>query len=145
MTIQFLRPRPLLLVAVLLLFTSPLHAIAAKGEGREAMQRQRAEAMSRLSSQQRQQYFTAWRQLEQRQTTQRLAQLNQAERCMVQARDLPAVEVCQKSFVEGERTLRQTRMRELGELQSRFNLPGWGGPRQGNKPEKTRGARGQGT
>lgn len=123
MTIRFVRPRPLLLAAALLLLASPLHAIAAQGEGREAMQRQRAEAMSRLSSQQRRQYFTAWRQLEQRQTTQRLAQLDQAERCMVQARDVPAVEVCQRSFVEGERTLRQTRMRELGELQSRFNLP----------------------
>ena len=144
MTSRFLRARPLLLAAALLLLASPLHALAAQDEGREALQRQRAEAMGRLSTQQRQQYFAAWRQLEQRQASQRLEQLEQSERCLVQARDVSAVETCQKRFIQGERTLRQARMRELGELQGRFNLPGWGGPRHGTRPEKTKGADRQG-
>jgi hypothetical protein len=114
MTSRFFRARPLLLAAALLLLASPLHAIAAQNEGREALQRQRAEAMGRLSTQQRQQYFAAWRQLEQRQASQRLEQLEQSERCLVQARDVSAVETCQKRFIQGERTLRQARMRELG-------------------------------
>ena len=148
MTIRLFRPRPLLLAAALLLLASPLQGNAAQDEGRAAMQRQRAEAMGRLSTQQRQQYFAAWRQLEQRQASQRLEQLEQAERCLLQARDVPAVETCQKRFTQGERSLRQVRMRELGELQARFNLPGWGGPRpgqrDGTRPEKTKGADRQG-
>jgi hypothetical protein len=148
MTVSFVRLRPLLLASALLLLASPLHGIAAQGEGREAMQRQRAEAMSRLSSQQRQQYFAARRQLEQRQATQRLEQLDQAERCLLQARGVSAVEICQKRSIQDRQTSRQGRMRELGELHSRFNLPGRGGPRQGerggNRPEKTKGGGRQG-
>jgi hypothetical protein len=70
------RRRPLLLAAALLLLASPLNGGKALAEGREAIQRQQAEAMTKLSTQQRQQYFAGRRELEQRQSAQRLEALN---------------------------------------------------------------------
>jgi hypothetical protein len=91
---------------------------------REAMQRQQAEAMSRLSTSRRQQYFAARRDLEKRFASQRLDQLSQAERCIVPARDLAAVETCQTSLQKEVRQQRRQQMADLAELQRRFGLPG---------------------
>jgi hypothetical protein len=134
-----LRSRPGLLAAVLaLLCSSPLLAQTQtqtqsqaqpqwrNPERREAMQRQQAEAMSRLSASQRQQYFAARRELEQRGARQRLEQLSQAERCLVPARDLTAVERCQRTQQQQAMQQRRQQMADLAQLRRRFGLPGWG-------------------
>jgi hypothetical protein len=126
--------RTLLLTGTLLILCAGLaHAEETWGgrdpQRRDAMLRERAEAMSRLSSRQRQDYFAALRSMEQRQSSARLDQLSQAERCLEQARGVPAVETCQRSMQEQKRQLRRQRMAELRDLQSRFNLPSWQ-PRQ---------------
>jgi hypothetical protein len=130
-----LRSSPGLVAAVLaLLCTSPLLAQTQtqikpqwrNPERREAMQRQQAEAMSRLSASQRQQYFAARRELEQRGARQRLEQLSQAERCLVPARDLTAVERCQRTQQQQAMQQRRQQMADLAQLRRRFGLPGWG-------------------
>jgi hypothetical protein len=131
------RPISPLLAAALLILGASLAGGAALAEGnaygqrpdparREAMQRQQAEAMSRLSTSQRQQYFAARRNLEQRSANQRLEQLSQAERCIVPARDLAAVESCQRSQQQQAMQQRRQQMADLAELRRRFGLPGWG-------------------
>lgn len=94
-----------------------------KAERREVRQRQQAEAMAKLSPLQRQQYFAARRQLVQRQSSQRLDQLQQAERCLVPARDVTAIERCQQTLKRQAMEAHRARMRELAELQERYNLP----------------------
>jgi hypothetical protein len=81
------RPASLLLAGALLTMGLGGAGAAAFAEGtsygrrpnperREAMQRQQAEAMAKLSSQERQAYFAARRQLEQRVSVERLDQLS---------------------------------------------------------------------
>lgn len=101
-------------------------AALADPERREAMQRQQAEAISRLSTSQRQQYFAARRNLEQRGAGQRLEQLSQAERCIVSAADLAAVETCQRRQQQQAMQLRRQQMADLADLRRRFDLPRWG-------------------
>jgi hypothetical protein len=127
------RRRPLVLAAALLLLASPLQGGKALAEGREVIQRQQAEAMTKLSTQQRQQYFAARRELEQRQSGQRLEALKESESCVLKARDGAAVERCQKQFLRKTRESRRGENNQLAELQRRFNLPGWGGERAGEK------------
>jgi type IV secretory pathway TrbL component len=117
-----------LAVALLILGASQVGggAVLADPARREAIQRQQAEAMSRLSTSQRQQYFAARRNLEQRSANQRLEQLSQAERCIVAARDVAAVESCQRSQQQQAMQQRRQQMADLAELQRRFGLPGWG-------------------
>lgn len=107
----------------------------AHPERREARQRQQAEAMAKLGPRQRQQYFAARRQLEQHLSAQRLDQLQQAERCLVPARDVPAIERCQQSLKQQAMEAHRQRMRELAELQERFGLPGWS-----KRPQQKQGA-----
>ena len=127
------RRRPLLLAAALLLLASPLQGGPALAEGRQALQREQAEAMAKLSTQQRQQYFTARRELEQRQSAQRQEALKESEGCVLKARDGAAVERCQRQFVRKGKEARRSQMNQLAELQRRFNLPGWGAERGGDK------------
>lgn len=111
-------------------------------EARAAMQRQQAEAMARLSPLQRQQYFAARRELEQRLSNQRLDQLQQAERCLVPARDVAAIERCQQSSQQQAMDLRRVWQREQAVLRQRFNLPGWQPSRNrtGSTPTSRKGA-----
>lgn len=127
------RRQPLLLAAALLLLASPLHGGQALAEGRQATQRQQAEAMAKLSSQQSQQYFAGRRELEKRQSSQRLEALKEAEGCVLKARDVVAVEGCQKQYLRKIKQARRNQMNQLAELQRRFNLPGWGAERGGDK------------
>jgi hypothetical protein len=131
------QPASLLLAGALLLLGVNQVGAAAFAEGtgserrpnperREAMQRQQAEAMAKLSSQQRQAYFAARRQLEQRLAAERLDQLSQAERCMVSARGVEAVASCQRTLQEQAMEQRRRWMTERAELQRRFGLPGKG-------------------
>lgn len=120
--------------ALLILGAAPAGLTApANPERREAMQRQQAEAMSRLSTSERQQYFAARRDLEQRSARERQEQLSQAERCIVPARDLSAVESCQRRQQQQAMQQRRQQMADLAELQRRFGLPGWG--KQAGQPK----------
>jgi hypothetical protein len=95
-------------------------------ERREARQLQQAEAIAKLSIQQRQAYFAARRQLEQRVAVERLEQLSQAERCMVPARDVDALQSCQRNLQDQAMQQQRRRwMTERAELQRRFGMPGW--------------------
>jgi len=125
----------LLLTLLILGVTQGSAAAFAEGTGygrrpnperRETMQRQQAEAISKLSSQQRQAYFAARRQLEQRVSVERLEQLSQAERCMVPARDVDALQSCQRNLQDQAMEQRRRWMSERAELQRRFGLPGRG-------------------
>lgn len=111
-------------------------------EARAARQRQQAEAMARLSPLQRQQYFAARRELEQRLSNQRLDQLQQAERCLVPARDVTAIERCQQTSQQQAMELRRAWQREQAALRQRFNLPAWqpGRHRTGSAPDSRKGA-----
>jgi hypothetical protein len=131
------RSVPLLLAGTLLILGIGQAGTAAFAEGisdgrrpnparREVMQRQQVEAIAKLSSQQRQAYFAARRQLEQRVSVERLEQLSQAERCMVPARDVDALQSCQRSLQDKAMEQRRRWMTERAELQRRFGLPGWG-------------------
>lgn len=150
-----MRRAQLLLAGTLLVLTlgqsggSALAEDSGKGYGRRpnpearaAMQRQQAEAMARLSPQQRQQYFAARRQLEQRFSSERLNQLQQAERCLVPARDVAAIERCQQTNRQQAMEFRRDRQRERAELEKRFNLPDWtrGGHRAGSRADSKKGA-----
>ena len=126
---------PGLAAALLLLCSGPLWAQSQSGsptgqrpnpERREALQRQQAEAMSRLSATRRQQYFADLSQLEKRISSQRLDQLKKAEGCFVKARDLPAIESCQRSQQAQAMEQRRSWMTERAELQRRFGMPSWG-------------------
>ena len=133
LTTSFAPCLPGLAAALLFLCSGPLLAQSQSGspavkppnpEPREAVQRQQAEAMSRLSATRRQQYFAERRQLEKRISSQRLDQLNKAESCFVKARDLPAVQGCQRSQHQEVRQQRRQQMAEFAELQRRYGLPG---------------------
>ena len=133
LTSSFAPCLPGLAAALLLLCSGPLLAQSQSGspavqrpnpERREALQRQQAEAMSRLSATRRQQYFADRRELEKRISSQRLSQLSKAEGCFVKARDLAAVQSCQRSQYQEVRQQRRQQMAELAELQRRYGLPG---------------------
>jgi hypothetical protein len=137
------RRRPLLLASALLLLASPLQGGKALAEGREAMYRQQAQAMARLSTLDRQKYFAARRELEERQSAQRLEALKETESCTVTARDEAAVERCQKQFIRRSRESRRSQMNQLAELQRRYKLPGWGSGRSGEKDASGKPAKGK--
>ena len=135
LTSSFAPCLPGLAAALLLLCSGPLLAQSQSGspavqrpnpERREALQRQQAEAMSRLSATRRQQYFADRRQLEKRISSQRLSQLSKAEDCFVKARDLAAIESCQRSQQDQAMEQRRRWMTERAELQRRFGMPSWG-------------------
>ena len=142
LTIPSVSCLPGLAAALFLLCSGPLLAQSQSGspavqrpnpERREALQRQQAEAMSRLGATRRQQYFADRRQLEKRISSQRLDQLGKAEGCFVKARDLPAIESCQRSQQDQAMEQRRRWMTERAELQRRFGLPGWGKDRRQQK------------
>ena len=122
LTSSFAPCLPGLAAVLMLLCSAPLWAQSQSGS--PTVQRQQAEAMSRLSATRRQQYFADRRQLEKRISSQRLDQLNKAESCFVKARDLPAVQGCQRSQHQEVRQQRRQQMAEFAELQRRYGLPG---------------------
>ena len=124
--------RPLLAFGLLLVLSggqanaqSPWGGGGPDPQRREAMLRQQAEAMARLSGRQRREYFEARRDLERRQSNQRLDQLSQAERCLEWARGVTAVQRCQRSQLDQRLQQRSQEMADLAALQRRFGLPGW--------------------
>jgi len=133
--------RPLLLITALVILGGSQAGDAAPGDGtrpwgerRQAVLRQQAEAISRLSSSQRQEYFTQLERLEQRRSSENLRQLSETNRCMTQARDLNAIEACQRSQMEQRQQQRRELKAARAELRQRFGLPSWEGRRRGAQP-----------
>jgi hypothetical protein len=124
LTSSFAPCLPGLAAVLMLLCSAPLWAQSQSGS--PTVQRQQAEAMSRLSATRRQQYFADRRQLEKRISSQRLSQLSKAEDCFVKARDLAAIESCQRSQQDQAMEQRRRWMTERAELQRRFGMPSWG-------------------
>lgn len=108
--------------------------LLAAGAGPGRSQQQRLEpregrgapmvaALSRLSSAEGRQYIQAQQALERQRSSQRLAQLDQAQRCLAQAGDAPALQGCwQALFSDGQQLRRQEREQQ-GQLAQRFGLP----------------------
>ena len=124
LTSSFAPCLPGLAAVLMLLCSAPLWAQSQSGS--PTVQRQQAEPMSRLSATRRQQYFADRRQLEKRISSQRLSQLSKAEDCFVKARDLAAIESCQRSQQDQAMEQRRRWMTERAELQRRFGMPSWG-------------------
>ena len=82
----------------------------------QGWQRQRAEALTKLSPQQRRDYVKAQRDLEQRFHTQRLTLLDQSGTCLEQARGQVAVERCLERLQSGRMQLRREEMTQLQQL-----------------------------
>lgn len=138
--------RPVLLITALVILGGIQASEAAPGdrsrpgsERRQAMLRQQAEAISRLSTSQRQEYFTELERLEQRRSRDQLQQLSEARRCMTQARDIAAIETCQQARQALRRQQRRELKSSMAALRQRYGLPGWGG-RQRDSQGSTRGA-----
>lgn len=132
--------RPLLLVTALVILGGTQAGDAAPGGGskpggerRQAMLRQQAEAISRLSSSQRQEYFTQLERLEQRRSSESLRQLSETRRCMTQARELSAIEACQRTQKEQRQQQGRDMKAAMQELRQRFGLPGWDGRQRGSQ------------
>jgi hypothetical protein len=82
----------------------------------QGWQRQRADALTKLSPQQRRDYVRAQRDLEQRFHSQRLTLLDQSGTCLEQARGLLAVEGCLERLQSGRMQLRREEMTQLQQL-----------------------------
>ncbi|MFM7674599.1 MAG: hypothetical protein ACKO5F_03195 [Synechococcus sp.] len=90
---------------------------------REDWERQQAQALERMSNWQRRTYFQDRRNLERRQSDQRLSLLSQAERCLDQARGLQAIQACQQREQLDRSDQRRRQMEELTQLRQRYGLP----------------------
>jgi GrpB-like predicted nucleotidyltransferase (UPF0157 family) len=82
----------------------------------QGWQRQRAEALTKLSPQQRRDYVKAQRDLEQRFHNQRLTLLDQSGTCLEQALGQVAVERCLERLQSGRMQLRREEMTQLQQL-----------------------------
>jgi hypothetical protein len=96
----------------------------------QGWQRQRVEALTKLSPQQRRDYVRAQRDLEQRFHSQRLTLLDQSGTCLEQAQGQLAVERCLERLQSGRLQLRREEMTLMQELHQRFGLPVGKGGRQ---------------
>ena len=117
----------------------PAGRLGRRGPQWEAMRRQRAEAISRLSNEQRQAFFTELERLEQDRSRERLNQIARLKSCMVQARGLAEVESCQNAMQDSRRQAMQQRRSAMASLRQRFGLPmREGNRRQGLQPGSQR-------
>jgi hypothetical protein len=92
------------------------------------------EALARLTPAQRSEYIQAQRSLEQTRSRERLAQLDQAQRCLVQASAAPAIRSCMQALNQAGQQSRAQQMEQQQAIAQRFGLPapkGPGGKRHG--------------
>ena len=91
------------------------------------------DALARLTPAQRSEFIQAQRALEETRSRQRLAQLDQAQRCLAQASAAPAIKSCMQALHQASQQLRTQQMQQQQALAQRFGLPvprGQGGKRQ---------------
>ena len=120
------RSRGVLLLAGVLLLG------AGAGPGRTQVQRLEPRdgqgaplisALARLTPAERSQYLQAQQQLERQRSGQRLAQLDQAQRCLAQAGVEPAVQRCWRDLMRDGQQLRRQEKEQQSQLAQRFGLP----------------------
>ena len=90
------------------------------------------EALSSLTPAQRREYLQALRTLEDTRSRTRMAQLDQAQRCLAQASVGPAVRGCWQTLASAQKQQRRQQMQQQQALLQRFGLPmprsrGWQG------------------
>ena len=90
------------------------------------------EALSSLTPAQRREYLQALRTLEDTRSRARVAQLDQAQRCLAQASAVPAVRSCWQTLASAQKQQRRQQMQQQQALIQRFGLPmprsrGWQG------------------
>ena len=101
--------------------------------GRPAKAQPMIDALARLTPAQRSEFIQAQRALEEIRSKQRLAQLDQAQRCLAQASAAPAIKSCMQALHQASQQLRTQQMQQQQALSQRFGLPlprGQGGKRQ---------------
>jgi len=113
------------LSAVLLLAAGagPGRSQAQRLEPREGRGLSMVSALSRLNPVQGRQYLQAQQAVERQRSSQRLSQLAQTQRCLAQAIDQPAVEVCWRSLFSDGQQLRRQEKEQQSQLAQRFGLP----------------------
>ena len=102
--------------------------------GRSAKAQPMIDALARLTPAQRSEYIQSQRTLEENRSKQRLAQLDQAQRCLAQASTAPAIKSCMQALNQAGQQLRSQQMQQQQALAQRFGLPapkGQGGKHQG--------------
>ena len=81
------------------------------------------DALARLTPAQRSDYIQAQRTLEETRSRQRLAQLDQAQRCLAQASTAPAIKSCWQAMAQANQQLRIQQMQQHQAVAQRFGLP----------------------
>ncbi|MFM7651934.1 MAG: hypothetical protein ACKO5M_03255 [Vulcanococcus sp.] len=86
------------------------------------------DALGRLTPAQRTAYIQAQRTLEETRSRERLAQLDQAQRCLAQAGSAPAIKSCMQALNQAGQQSRVQQMQQQQALAQRFGLPAPKGP-----------------
>lgn len=115
----------LALCAVLLMAAGaqPGHSQAKRLEPRVGRGTPVIAALSRLNPVESRQYLKAQQAFERENSSQRLAQLDQTQRCLAQAGDPAAVQRCWRELFSGSQQLRHRVKEQQGQLAQRFGLP----------------------
>lgn len=101
----------------------PGRSQAQRLEPREGRGAPMVAALSRLSPAEGRQYLQAQQTLERQRSSQRLAQLDQAQRCLAKAGDPPAQQGCWQALFSDSQQLRRQEREQQGQLAQRFGLP----------------------
>ena len=114
-----------LLAGVLLLGASagPGRTQVQRHEPREGHGAPLVSALARLNAAEASQYLQAQQQLERQRSGQRLAQLDQAQRCLAQASGEPAVQTCWQALLREGQQLRRQDKEQQSQLAQRYGLP----------------------
>jgi len=102
---------------------APGRSQAQRLEPREGRGAPMVAALSRLSPAEGRQYLQAQQAFERQRSSQRLAQLDQTQRCLAQAGDQPALQGCWQTLFSDGRQLRRQEREQQGQLAQRFGLP----------------------
>jgi hypothetical protein len=96
---------------------------AQRLESREGRGAPMVAALSRLSPAEGRQYLQAQQAFERQRSSQRLAQLDQTQRCLAQAGDQPALQGCWRALFRDGQQLRHQEKDQQAQLAQRFGLP----------------------
>ena len=119
-----LRSRCALAVAgVLLLGAGAGRSQVQRLEPHEGRSAQLISALSRLAPAERSQYLQAQQGFERQRSAQRLAQLDQAQRCLARAADEPSLQRCWRALLSDGHQLRRQEKEQQSQLAQRFGLP----------------------
>ena len=101
----------------------PGRSQAQRLEPREGRGGSMVAALSRLSPAEALQYLRAQQAFERQRSSQRLAQLDQAQRCLAQPVDPATLQRCWRALFSDGQQLRRQEKEQQGQLAQRFGLP----------------------